>query len=49
MATKKDNKTIPMLIGAVGFGLVAALLSMVYLKSREAAILARLEPEVPKV
>lgn len=47
MAKNKDNKTWPLLIGAIGFGIAAALLSVLYLKSREAAIRASLEgPEV---
>ena len=38
MATKNDNKTLPMLIGAIVLGLVAALLSAAYLSVREKAI-----------
>ncbi len=50
MAKKKDKKTWPLLIGAIGFGVAAALLSVLYLKSREAAILASLKgPEVRNV
>lgn len=40
---KRQNKTWPIAIGAVAVGLVAALLSGLYLKSREAAIRAALE------
>jgi Flp pilus assembly protein CpaB len=50
MARKNEQKTWPLLVGAVGFGIVAALLSVVYLKSREAAILASLKgPDIPDV
>ena len=50
MATKKDKKTWPLLVGAIGFGIFAALLGGLYLKSREAAILASLKgPEEPDV
>jgi len=41
----KSTGGIPLLVGAVGFGLVAALLAFVYLKSREAALEARLRGE----
>ena len=37
---RRQNKTWPIAIGAVAVGLVAALLSGLYLKSREAAIRA---------
>ncbi len=40
---RRQNKTWPIAIGAVAVGLVAALLSGLYLKSREAAIRAALE------
>lgn len=50
MAKKAENKALPLLAGAIVFGIIAALLSMLYLKSREAAILARLKgPEVPDI
>ena len=50
MASKKEKKTWPLLVGAIGFGVVAALLGGLYLKSREAAILASLKgPEVPNI
>jgi len=50
MAAKQDKKTWPMLVGAIGFGIFAALLSVMYLKSREAAIKASLVgPEIRKV
>ena len=38
MATKNDTKTMPMLIGAIALGLLAALCSVFYLKVREAAL-----------
>jgi len=50
MAKKEEKKALPLLAGAVAFGIIAALLSMLYLKSREAAIMARLKgPEVPNI
>ncbi|MFQ5658866.1 MAG: Flp pilus assembly protein CpaB [Gammaproteobacteria bacterium] len=45
MAQKKQKKssgTLPLFIGAVGFGLAAAFLSVLYLKAREADLRARL-------
>ncbi len=50
MAVNKKNKptgTMTLLIGAVGFGIAAALLSYVYLKAREAAILESLKGPEP--
>ena len=44
MADVGDNKSafgIPLLIGAVGFGLAAALMSYIYLKSEEAALIKK--------
>lgn len=41
----KSAGGVPLLVGAVGFGLVAALLAFVYLKSREAALMERLRGE----
>ncbi len=50
MAKKKEKSVLPMLVGAIGFGIAAALLSTLYLKSREAAIRASLiGPEVQEV
>ena len=50
MATKQEKTALPLLAGAIGFGIIAALLSMLYLKSQRAAILASLKgPEVPDV
>jgi pilus assembly protein CpaB len=45
MAISKKNKTngtLPLLAGAIGFGIAAALFSYLYLKAREAAILESL-------
>ena len=42
---RKQGRTWPIAVGALGVGLVAALLSGLYLKSREAAIRAALEGE----
>ena len=50
MAKKEEKKALPLLAGAIAFGIIAALLSMLYLKSREAALMARLKgPEVPDI
>ena len=50
MAKNTENKTWPLIAGAIGFGIAAALLSMLYLKSREAAILESLRgPDIPDV
>ncbi len=43
MASKGGSKVWLLLVGAVGFGVVAALFSALYLKSREEAIRQRLE------
>ena len=40
---KRSSTTLPMLIGAIGFGIVAALLSVLYLKAREREILESLK------
>jgi len=45
MASEGGSKTWLLLIGAIGFGIVAALFSSLYLKSREEAIRQRLEGE----
>ncbi|MCG8378213.1 MAG: Flp pilus assembly protein CpaB, partial [Proteobacteria bacterium] len=45
MAEPSGSKTLMMLISAVAFGLVAAVLSILYLKSREAAIIESLKGE----
>ena len=43
MASEGGSKVWMLLVGAIGFGLVAALFSALYLKSREEAIRQRLE------
>ncbi len=50
MARKKEKSTLPLLMGAIAFGIAAALLSMFYLKSERAALLASLKgPEYSNV
>jgi pilus assembly protein CpaB len=43
MATASGSKTLMLLMGAVGFGIAAAILSVLYLQSREAAIIKSLK------
>ncbi len=43
MASASGSKTLMLLVGAIGFGIAAAILSVVYLKSREAAIIKSLK------
>ncbi len=43
MASASGSKTLMLLVGAIGFGIAAAILSTVYLKSREAAIIKSLK------
>ena len=38
MAKKQEKSTLPLLAGAIGFGIVAALLAMFYLNTREAQL-----------
>ncbi|MEX2524208.1 MAG: Flp pilus assembly protein CpaB [Gammaproteobacteria bacterium] len=48
MAINKKNKKagmLPLLIGAIGFGIAAALLSVLYLKAKEAALIKQLAGE----
>ncbi|MBI4005105.1 MAG: Flp pilus assembly protein CpaB [Gammaproteobacteria bacterium] len=45
MAAPSGTKTGMLFIGAIGFGIAAAILSVVYLKSREAAIIASIKGE----
>lgn len=45
MASNSGSKTLMLLIGAIGFGIAAAILSVLYLQSREKAILASLKGE----
>jgi len=49
MASPTGTKTGMLFIGAVGFGIAAAILSVVYLKSREAAIIASLKGEEQEI
>ena len=43
MASASGSKTLMLLMGAIGFGIAASILSVVYLKSREAAIIKSLK------
>jgi len=43
MASASGSKTLMLLMGAIGFGIAAAILSVLYLQSREAAILKSLK------
>ena len=43
MASNSGSKTLMLLIGAIGFGIAAAILSVLYLQSREKAILASIK------
>jgi pilus assembly protein CpaB len=45
MAANGGSKTVMLLLGAIGFGIAAAILSVLYLKSREAAIVRSLKGE----
>ncbi len=50
MARKKEQSVLPLLMGAIAFGIAAALLSMFYLKSERAALLASLKgPEYANI
>jgi len=42
---KKSTSTLPFLIGAIGFGIAAALLSVLFLKAKESALIASLTGE----
>lgn len=48
MAKKQEQKTLPLLAGAIGFGIVAALLAMFYLNAREAQLKAKYEQDKAK-
>ncbi len=48
MAKKKEKSTLPLLAGAIGFGIVAALLAMFYLNTREAQLKAKYEQDKAK-
>ncbi len=43
MAKKQENSTVPLIAGAIGFGIVAALLAMLYLNAKEAELKAKYE------
>ncbi len=45
MAKNDGKKTLMLLMGAIGFGIAAAILSVLYLQSRERAILASIKGE----
>lgn len=45
MAKKQDNNAIPLIAGALGFGVLAALLAMFYLNSKEAELKAKYEQD----
>ena len=49
MASNSGSKTLMLFIGAVGFGIAAAILSVLYLQSREKAILASIKGEDQKM
>ena len=41
MAKKQEKNSMPLLAGAIGFGIIAALLAMFYLNTREAQLKAQ--------
>jgi Flp pilus assembly protein CpaB len=45
----EKSKSVKLLAAAIGFGLLAALLAVFYLKAREAALRARLTPDDQKI
>lgn len=45
MAKKQEKSTLPLLAGAIGFGIVAALLAMFYLNTREAQLKEKYEQD----
>lgn len=45
MAKKQQNSALPLIAGAVGFGVVAALMAMLYLNAREAQLKAEYEQQ----
>ena len=45
MPKKQEKSTLPLLFGAIGFGIVAALLAMFYLNAREAQLKAKYEQD----
>jgi len=48
MANKQEKSTLPLLAGAIGFGIVAALLAMFYLNTREAQLKEQYEQNKKK-
>jgi len=48
MAKKQEKSTLPLLAGAIGFGIVAALLAMFYLNTREAQLKEKYEQDKKK-
>ena len=45
MAKKQEKSALPLIAGAIGFGVVAALLAMLYLNAREAQLKAKYEQD----
>lgn len=45
MAKKQESSAVPLIAGALGFGIVAALLAMFYLNTREAELKAQYEQD----
>ncbi len=45
MAKKQQSSALPLIAGAIGFGVVAALLAMLYLNAREAQLKAKYEQD----
>ncbi len=45
MAKKQEKNSMPLLAGAIGFGIIAALLAMFYLNTREAQLKAKYEQD----
>lgn len=48
MAKKQEQNSIPLLAGAIGFGIIAALLAMFYLNTREAQLKEKYEQDKAK-
>lgn len=48
MAKKQEKNSMPLLAGAIGFGIIAALLAMFYLNTREAQLKAKYEQDLAK-
>ena len=48
MAKKQEQNSMPLLAGAIGFGIIAALLAMFYLNTREAQLKAKYEQDKDK-